>query len=79
MKWQRIDDRTERARVYQGWLVKHTEDVHVALHPDQFPRDGYEWRVAICFVPDLNYLEKTKSGNPKHPLYLSKNLTPSFF
>lgn len=27
----------------------------------------------------LNCLEKSKSGNPKHPLYLRKNLFPRFF
>lgn len=30
-------------------------------------------------VPRLHYLELSKSGQPKHPLYLRKNLTPRKF
>ena len=30
-------------------------------------------------IPNLHYLELSKSGNPKHPLYLRKNLKPQSF
>lgn len=30
-------------------------------------------------MPSLHYLELSKSGNPKHPLYLRKNLKPQSF
>jgi len=30
-------------------------------------------------IPSLHYLELSKSGNPKHPLYLRKNLKPRSF
>jgi len=40
-----------------------------------------QWRVdkVRALVGPLNCLEKSKSGNPKHPLYLRKNLFPKFF
>ena len=51
-EWEQIDDRTQRAKVFGGWIVKHQEDVFVSLHEDQRLQSGYEWRVSICFVPD---------------------------
>lgn len=51
MNWERIDDYTERAKVHKGWLVKVSQDVLTDVADGR--RDvGYEWRIAICFVPD---------------------------
>lgn len=58
--WEEIQDDkatsgTFRAKVIGGWLVKSIEHVHISLHEDMRPQDGYEWRVAMCFVPDANH------------------------
>ena len=52
LEWEDIDEYHRRARIFNGWLVKVIEDVHVSLHEDMRPQSGYEWRVAMCFVPD---------------------------
>ena len=38
----------------------------------------YKWRDMEVrrLLPQLHYLALTKNGHPKHPLYLSKTLTP---
>ena len=56
MKWENIDEQHKRAKVHGGWLVKTFEDVFCNIHgPDTRPEQGYEWRVAMCFVPDLKH------------------------
>ena len=52
-EWEKIDDYTQRARVLGGWLVKTFEDV--AHKTDDGMNDGWDWRVAMAFVPDPNY------------------------
>lgn len=47
-KWEQIDNYHSRAKVIGGWLVKAYENVLSA--PDG--QSGYEWRVAMTFVPD---------------------------
>lgn len=51
MFWEPIDplQYESRARVPGGWIVKVREDV---MHHDSEYGTGYDWRVAICFVPD---------------------------
>lgn len=61
LKWEQIEDShgkgvSWRARVFGGWLVKTTDDVHIKMHEDMTHQTGYEWRTSMCFVPDPNYL-----------------------
>lgn len=51
MKWEKIDNYHQRAKIFGGWLVKSYEDVF------QSDRDtiGYDMRVAMCFVPDPSH------------------------
>ena len=51
MKFEQIDDNHQRAKVFGGWLVKAYENV---MHNmvDQELNDGWDWRVAMTFVPD---------------------------
>ncbi len=56
--WEQIDDQfstSYRAKVVNGWLFKIVENVHVSLHEDMTPQEGYEWRTSICFIPDINH------------------------
>lgn len=48
LKWEQIDDFHQRAKVIGGWLVKAYESVCTGERGVQ----GYEWRVAMTFVPD---------------------------
>lgn len=55
MNWEQIDDYHKRAKVHGGWLVKTYEEV---MHNDtemQRMNSGYDWRVSMCFVPDINH------------------------
>jgi len=54
MNWEQIDDCHQRAQVFGGWLVKTFTDV-VHLEGDYEKRDGWDWRVAMAFVPDPNH------------------------
>lgn len=53
MNWEWIDNYHRRARVPGGWIVKAVEDV---VHKTEFHgmRPGWDYRVAMCFVPDPN-------------------------
>jgi hypothetical protein len=59
--WENIESdmscarHTQRAKVFGGWLVSSTHDVLRSLHADMAPQSGYEWREAICFVPDIKH------------------------
>ncbi len=50
-KFEEIDNYHQRAKVPGGWLVKVSEPVmHDTQH--QGMSDGWDWRVAMTFVPD---------------------------
>lgn len=52
-EWEQIDDWHRRAKVPGGWLVKAFEDViHDKSDYGQGMTGGWDWRVAMCFVPD---------------------------
>ena len=51
INWEQIDNYTKRTRIPGiGWLVVHQEDVLTEFHKSR--ERGYEWRPAMCFVPD---------------------------
>jgi hypothetical protein len=54
MNWEQVDNYTQRAKVVGGWIVKVSEDV---IHYTEYNglQSGWDWRIAICFVPDQNY------------------------
>lgn len=53
MEFEQIDDNHQRAKVPGGWIVKAFENV---LHDSQGTFEfGWDWRVAMCFVPDPNH------------------------
>jgi hypothetical protein len=54
MNWEQIDSHHQRAEVFGGWLVKAYEDVN-QYSTEQGFTSGYEWRVAMTFVPDQNH------------------------
>jgi hypothetical protein len=52
--FEQIDNYHQRAKVPGGWLVKTFENVtHVTEHSGM--NDGWDWRVAMAFVPDPNH------------------------
>ena len=56
--WEQIDNYHQRAKVFGGWLVKAYEDKrHYAIYRDGSDvwRDGYDWSIAMAFVPDINH------------------------
>ena len=56
LNWENIDDYHKRAKVTGGWLVKAFEDVYEDRSDyGQGMVAGWQWRIAICFVPDPNY------------------------
>ena len=53
MEFEDIDTNTQRAKVFGGWIVKTYEPV---MHDTgNGMHDGWDWRIATCFVPDPNY------------------------
>jgi hypothetical protein len=54
MNWEDIDYNHKRAKVFGGWLVKTFEEVTHNL-PEQGLVGGWDWRVAMSFVPDTNH------------------------
>lgn len=50
LEWEQIDDEAQRAKVYGGWLVRIDTSVHHMTDHQQ--GDGWDWRPAMCFVPD---------------------------
>lgn len=47
-----------RAKVFGGWLVKETQEVHLDIgdnHTSVLSNTGYEWTSSITFVPDANH------------------------
>lgn len=51
MIWEQIDPYHKRCKIEGGWLVKAYEDV-VHLSDSRGVESGYDWNVAMCFVPD---------------------------
>jgi hypothetical protein len=42
-----------RARVPGGWIVREIlECAHIGNEKNEYITTGYDWRVALCFVPD---------------------------
>lgn len=63
MEWEQIDDSHERAKVVGGWLVKtYTNVFHDLGAYDRGMVSGWDWRVAMTFVPDLDYSWELKSN-----------------
>ena len=62
------------------WLITVSAmcTMKIAAWGNKILSQGRVFRVKTIVSP-LNCLEKSKAGNPKHPLYLRKNLTPRFF
>jgi hypothetical protein len=55
LEWEQIDDYTRRARVFGGWLVESNAPVyHNMMEQGRGMEDGWDWRIATCFVPDPN-------------------------
>ena len=50
MEFDFIDDHHQRAKVFGGWLVKSVDPVAHIM--DGGVVDGWDWRTAMCFVPD---------------------------
>lgn len=60
LTWEQIDPRTRRAAVIGGWLVKAYEDVRTASPGfSTLGQTGYEWRIAMTFVPDASHCWKS--------------------
>ena len=54
LEFEHIDPHHQRAKVPGGWLVKAFEGVtHATI--DQGMVDGWDWRLAMAFVPDPNH------------------------
>lgn len=54
MEFEQIDNYHQRAKVPGGWIVKAFENVTHETREQGFA-DGWDWRVAMCFVPDPNH------------------------
>ena len=51
LQWEQIDNYHQRAKIFGGWLVKAFADVsHQTI--DRGMCQDFDWRIAICFVPD---------------------------
>lgn len=55
MEFEDIDDNHQRAKVHGGWIVKALESVYHPLARDGEGAEGWDWRVAMAFVPDPNH------------------------
>lgn len=51
LEWEQVDNFTMRARVHDGWLVKHYEQI-MHLSGDEQVCEGTEMQFSICFVRD---------------------------
>lgn len=63
MNWEQIDAFHQRAKVHGGWLVKAFENV---THIDDARGNysGYDWRVAMTFVPDVLHVWELDNVQP---------------
>jgi hypothetical protein len=55
LTWEQIDPYTQRAAIIGGWLVKSYEDVYEKITPDHPYESGYQYRIAMTFVPDVGH------------------------
>jgi len=54
LTWERIEMETERAEICGGWLVRtFSEATHFLA--DGRVQSGYDWHVALTFVPDPSH------------------------
>ena len=49
--WEDIDNYHTRAKVFGGWIVKASESVTHDTR-DNGMQSGWDWRIAMVFVPD---------------------------
>lgn len=54
LEFEQIDDFHQRAKVIGGWVLKAYENVCETTPHNTF-ESGYNWRVAMCFIPDPNH------------------------
>jgi len=66
--WEFIVDNHQsnmwRAKVFGGWLVRYTENVMTRMNTGYSQPEsiqGYEWRTAITFLPDINHEWQVKT------------------
>ena len=52
-EWETIDGYNFRMKVPGGWVLKVLEDVAHEIEMGRLP--GWDWRVAICFIPDPDH------------------------
>lgn len=64
MNWEQIDNWHQRAKVHGGWLVKAFENVS-HLDDQRGICDGYDYRVAMAFVPDPLHVWELDNVQPK--------------
>ena len=61
MQWEDVDPgRMERAKIHGGWLVRAFENVSHDRGGEL--QQGWDWRVALCFVPDPTHEWKIREG-----------------
>ena len=55
-EWERVSEKDasfSRLRVPSGWLVREIlECAHIGNDKNEYITTGYDWRVALAFVPD---------------------------
>lgn len=71
-KFEQIDSHHQRAKVPGGWLVKVFEDVTTYLGEDRGIVDGYNWRIAMTFVPDPKHEWKITEYSKEPETSMSK-------
>ena len=59
-KWERLDDRTSRAKVPGGWLVNHRSSASVSDMGGSSVSIGD----SMCFIPDPNHEWTIESEAP---------------
>lgn len=53
LKWEKVEDGMYRSRTPTGWLVRECGEVaHIGPELNEYVTTGYDWRVAMVFVPD---------------------------
>jgi len=55
MEFERIDDCNQRAKVFGGWIVLTSEEVHHMPSERTRGGSGWDWRISTCFVPDAKH------------------------
>lgn len=55
LEWKEIEEGLQRTPVFNGWLIKTSDNVFRSLHEDMRPDTGHEWRTSITFYPDPNH------------------------